>query len=109
MKKALFAVLSILLVSVVAYAGVIADGSITVSSTAQSILTVADDVERALITVEGGPVRVSMKTSPYIGTGHLLYNGDTMILTTRRDVVAFRVLLDGSASGGTVYYSLSGK
>jgi hypothetical protein len=109
MKKALFSVLSILLVSGVVYAGVIADGSITVSSTSQGILTVADDVERALITVESGPVRVSFKTSPKIGDGHVLYNGDTMILTTRRDIVAFRVLLDGSASGGTVYYSLSGK
>jgi hypothetical protein len=88
-------------------AGVISDGSITVSGTAQGISSVPDAADEMLITVETGAVRVSFETTPTDAIGHLLNPGDVMTVYGTHDITSFKVIFNSGVSTAKVWYSIS--
>jgi hypothetical protein len=89
-------------------AGVINDGTITVTGTAQSISSVPNDCDGALITVSGDAVRIGFKTAPTATTGHRLAAGDSLIIDGCKDVHGLQVIHDSGASGAKLDYSIFG-
>jgi hypothetical protein len=90
------------------YKGAFAYESITVTNAAAIGFTLAtmSDGTRANITVEDNPIRIRWDgTSPTTSEGHLLQNGDTMVLDFTADMYHFRAIATGSNAKIRVTYS----
>lgn len=98
MKKLLIVLLLVL------WSGVASAGQIWVSTTAESLPDVTSDVQSVLITLEGGPIRMSLDGTPTIAVGHLVYSHDLLVLNTHKAVTAAKFI---SESGATLTYTHS--
>lgn len=103
MKRFLCTIAIILMLAGLAYAGAISDGDIKVSSTATGISSPDAGSKRALITVSGDTIRYSFKTSPTVGNGHLMYDGDSLLLDNYRDISAIKFIGTGTSS---IHYTI---
>jgi hypothetical protein len=106
MKKII--TLCLCLLPAIALAGVIADGTITVTTSSQTLsdagVTVPSDAKTATIQAESGAVRVGFKTAVTSSTGLKLDAGDTLYLDNKRDIDAASFIQDSGASSATVNY-----
>lgn len=107
--KALFIIF--LLFPAIALGGVIADGTVTITSSAQTLsdagVTVPDGAKTAMIQAETGAVRVGFKTAVTSSTGVKLDAGDALYLDNKRDIEAASFILDSEAGSGTINYTIS--
>lgn len=105
MKKILCIIVALAMIaSGIAYAGAIAQGTITASTTATGITSPDTDAKRAMFTCEGGSVYFGIYTTPTITTGHLLYVGDVLFLDNYRDIAAVKFILTSAGSASTTTY-----
>lgn len=108
MKRACL-ILTILLMAATSYAGVIQDGSITVSAAAQGFADVAaipNNANGALLRVEGDDVRIGFKTTPTAAIGAVLSDGDSLSIGNGHDVNSFRVILKTGSTTTKVWYMI---
>jgi co-chaperonin GroES (HSP10) len=107
-----FLAIILCLIPAVALAGVIADGTATVTTTAQTLsdmgVTVGDDAKTATIQAETGAVRVGFETAVTSSTGLKLDAGDTIYLDNYRDITNVSFIQDDGASAATINYVISG-
>ena len=101
---AAFGIIVLLCAPFAVYAGAIAQGTITASTTATGITSPDTDAKRAMITCEGGSVYFGLYSNPTITTGHLLYVGDVLILDNYHDIARFRGILTSAGSASTTTY-----
>lgn len=109
MKTATMTIFTILLFALTASAGVIQDGSITVSATAQGIadglgVAISQEANGGLIRVETDDVRIGFKTAPTATTGIQLGDNDSVAIGNNKDLNSFRVILDSGATSATVHF-----
>lgn len=107
--KRLLTITILLLIAATASAGVIQDGAITVSATAQGFADVAaipNDVNGALLMVEGDDVRIGFKTTPTAAIGAVMADGDALKIGNGHDVSAFRVILKTGSTTTKVWYMI---
>jgi hypothetical protein len=102
--KRIVLILLVFLVSSMAYGKSVQDGSITVTTSAQSITITGAHPKSMLVSVETGAVRVGFKTAPTATTGVLLQPGDTMTVYGHHDIAAFSVIRNSGVSSATVRY-----